>query len=192
MYTDPPRRESHLNRSRTPQPDPPLLVLHALRCAGACGLARLRAVTGLEATRLDFVLIDHTVDGLTARVSDDPPCWQLTDAGRAEHARLLAEELTTAGTRASVEAAFDRFLVLNPELLDLCTAWQLRTVDGVTSANDTATRPTTHASSTGSPTSTGAPRPSAPNWPRRSPASAATASGSPKPSTAPPRARWST
>jgi hypothetical protein len=25
---------------------------------------------------------------------------------------------------------------LNPELLDLCTAWQLRTVDGVTTVND--------------------------------------------------------
>ncbi|WP_106398411.1 transcriptional regulator [Actinocorallia populi] len=125
-----------MNRTPTRQTDPRLLVLHALRCAGACGLARLRAVTGLDATRLDFVLIDHTVDGLTARVSDDPPCWRLTDAGRAEHARLIADELTAAGARASVEAAFDRFLVLNPELLDLCTAWQLRAVDGVMTAND--------------------------------------------------------
>ncbi|GAA0941505.1 transcriptional regulator [Actinocorallia libanotica] len=125
-----------MNRPRTPQTDPRLLVLHALRCAGACGLARLRAVTGLDAARLDFVLIDHTVDGLTARVSDDPPCWRLTDAGRAEHARLIADELAAAGARASVEAAFDRFLVLNPELLDLCTAWQLRTVDGAMVAND--------------------------------------------------------
>ncbi|GAA2727574.1 transcriptional regulator [Actinocorallia aurantiaca] len=125
-----------MNRPRTGQPDPRLLVLHALRCAGACGLARIRAVTGLDESRLDFVLIDHTVDGLLARVFDDPPCWRLTDAGRAEHARLIADELMTAGARAFVEESFDRFLVLNPELLDLCTAWQLRSVDGVMVAND--------------------------------------------------------
>jgi hypothetical protein len=37
-----------------------------------------------------------------------------------------------------VADAYDRFLVLNPELLDLCSAWHLRTVDGVAASNDHA------------------------------------------------------
>lgn len=32
--------------------------------------------------------------------------------------------------------AYDGFLVLNPELLDLCTAWQTRSIDGVLTTND--------------------------------------------------------
>jgi hypothetical protein len=32
--------------------------------------------------------------------------------------------------------AYDDFLVLNPELLDLCGAWQVRSTGGVTTAND--------------------------------------------------------
>ena len=32
--------------------------------------------------------------------------------------------------------AYTDFLPLNPELLDLCTAWQLRSVDGVATMND--------------------------------------------------------
>jgi hypothetical protein len=37
-----------------------------------------------------------------------------------------------------VAAAYERFLALNPELLDLCGAWQIRSVEGVASANDHA------------------------------------------------------
>ncbi|MFD1046793.1 hypothetical protein ACFQ1S_15170 [Kibdelosporangium lantanae] len=36
--------------------------------------------------------------------------------------------------RSVVVGAYAEFLVLNPELLDLCAAWQIRTVDGM--AND--------------------------------------------------------
>ncbi|MCW0212948.1 MAG: hypothetical protein OJJ54_06295 [Pseudonocardia sp.] len=32
--------------------------------------------------------------------------------------------------------AYARFLVLNPELLDLCTAWQIRPADGAPATND--------------------------------------------------------
>ncbi|NED58319.1 transcriptional regulator, partial [Micromonospora aurantiaca] len=40
------------------------------------------------------------------------------------------------GVRGALTAAYERFMVLNPELLDLCSAWQLRTVDGVAAPND--------------------------------------------------------
>ncbi|MGW0584809.1 transcriptional regulator, partial [Streptomyces sp. NPDC002920] len=62
--------------------------------------------------------------------------WSLTDAGRDADARRITAELDATGRRGDVTAAYDRFLVLNPELLDLCTAWQLRTVDGVLTTND--------------------------------------------------------
>jgi hypothetical protein len=35
-----------------------------------------------------------------------------------------------------VAAAYDGFLVLNPELLSLCTAWQLRSAGGAMKPND--------------------------------------------------------
>ncbi|WP_236067365.1 transcriptional regulator [Streptomyces brasiliscabiei] len=111
-------------------------VLHALRCVGAASLGRLDAVTGLGEATVETQLIDLGAAGLVTRFPGDTPCWALTDAGRTADAERIADELASAGARGAVEAAFDRFLVLNPELLDLCAAWQLRTVDGVVSAND--------------------------------------------------------
>jgi DNA-binding MarR family transcriptional regulator len=122
--------------SETHTTDTNLLVLHALRCAGASSLARLHAVTGLDKSDVQSELIDLGVEGLVTRISGDMPFWLLTDAGRAADAERITDELTSANARGAVEAAFDRFLVLNPELLDLCTAWQLRIVDGIMNAND--------------------------------------------------------
>ncbi|MES4903468.1 MULTISPECIES: transcriptional regulator [unclassified Streptomyces] len=123
--------------SETHAPDTSLVVLHALRCAGAASLARLHGVTGLDESDVESELIDLGAEGLVTRtMSGDMPFWLLTDAGRTADAERITGELTSADARAAVEAAFDRFLVLNPELLDLCTAWQLRTVDGNMNAND--------------------------------------------------------
>jgi hypothetical protein len=116
--------------------DPSLLVLHGLRCAGAAGLARLHAVTGFDEHDVESELIDLGAAGLVTRMSDGLGGWRLTEAGHAADARRIADELDSARARDAVRAAFQRFLVLNPELLDLCTAWQLRTVDGVVGAND--------------------------------------------------------
>ncbi|HEX8630309.1 MAG TPA: transcriptional regulator, partial [Catenuloplanes sp.] len=48
----------------------------------------------------------------------------------------ISVELDAAGARAAVAGAYDDFLVLNPELLDLCTAWQMRSIDGLVTLND--------------------------------------------------------
>ncbi|ARZ72367.1 transcriptional regulator [Streptomyces albireticuli] len=125
-----------MNRPRTPATDTGLLVLHALRCAGAAGLTRLHLVTGLDESDVESELIDLGAAGFVTRRSGDFPGWSLTGAGRAAGAERIAGELASAGARKAVAAAYGRFLVLNPELLDLCTAWQLRTVDGVLGAND--------------------------------------------------------
>jgi DNA-binding MarR family transcriptional regulator len=116
--------------------DTALLVLHALRCAGTITLARLHAITGLDESDAESELIDLGADGLVTRLSGGMPGWSLTDAGRAADAERIARELESARAHECVTAAYERFLVLNPELLDLCTAWQLRPVDGVMSLND--------------------------------------------------------
>jgi hypothetical protein len=113
-----------------------LLVLHAVRCIGFAGLARVAAATGLPESDVESELIDLAATGLVTHMAGDFGGWGLTEAGRAVDAERIAEELGTAGTRTAVAEAYDRFLVLNPELLDLCTAWQTRPAGGVVTMND--------------------------------------------------------
>ncbi|QNP74482.1 transcriptional regulator [Streptomyces roseirectus] len=110
-----------------------LPVLHALRCSGAASPARIGAFTGLTEPDVESALIDLGVDGYVTRAYD---AWSLTDAGRAENVRRVTAELDSTGAREALRAGFDRFLTLNPELLDLCTAWQLRPVGGRSAVND--------------------------------------------------------
>jgi hypothetical protein len=123
-------------------PNPPhatsadLLALHTLRCVGFVGLARVAEATGLSESDVESELIDLAVAGLVTYSPGDFGGWGLTEAGRVEDAKRISAELDTAGTRTTVLEAYDDFLVLNPELLDLCTAWQIRFVDGVAIPND--------------------------------------------------------
>jgi hypothetical protein len=91
---------------------------------------------GLPESDVESELIDLAVAGLVTRIAGDFGGWGLTDAGRAADAERIADELETSGARATVAEAYDGFLVLNPELLDLCTAWQMRSIDGVVAPND--------------------------------------------------------
>ncbi|MEU8200305.1 transcriptional regulator [Streptosporangium sp. NPDC049046] len=125
-----------MTRSESFATDTGLSVLHALRCSGASGLTRLAGTTGLGESDVESELIDLAVAGLVTYAGGDFGGWSLTDVGRAVNAERLNAELESAGARAAVQAAFDDFLVLNPELLELCTAWQIRSVDGVMAAND--------------------------------------------------------
>ncbi|MDN3357914.1 transcriptional regulator [Actinomadura sp. DC4] len=115
-----------------------LLVLHSLRCVGFAHLARVSRAAGLTAPDVESELIDLAVAGLVTRVPGEFGGWGLTEAGRAADAERIGAELDAAGARAAVTRAYEDFLVLNPELLDLCTAWQLRPGDGVPTPNDHA------------------------------------------------------
>jgi hypothetical protein len=115
-----------------------LLALHALRCIGFASLERVAAATGLPEPEVESELIDLAVAGLVTRVAGEFGGWGLTEAGQAADAERITEELERTGTGAVVAEAYDGFLALNPELLDLCAAWQLRSVDGVATANDHA------------------------------------------------------
>ncbi|WP_405620372.1 transcriptional regulator [Streptomyces sp. NBC_01511] len=125
-----------MNRPDTHPTYTNLLVLHALRCVGASGPTRLHLVTGLDESDVESELIDLGAAGLLTYTPGAMGGWWLTDAGRAADAERITAELESADARGVVGAAYDRFLVLNPELLDLCSAWQLRTVDGIVIAND--------------------------------------------------------
>ncbi|ANZ40317.1 transcriptional regulator [Lentzea guizhouensis] len=112
-----------------------MTVLHALRCVGSTDVGRVAAFTGLGESEVESELIDLAVAGLVTHHKGFGG-WQLTEAGKAADAERTAAELDAAGTRTALKEAFEDFLVLNPELLDLCTAWQVRQVDGVMTIND--------------------------------------------------------
>ncbi len=113
-----------------------LLVLHTLRCMGYTDLERIAGVTGILPGEVESRLIDLAIDGLVTKVPGPFGGWGLTEEGKTEDARLIAEELSASGARPAVVEAFEQFMVLNPELLDLCSAWHLRMVNGVASPND--------------------------------------------------------
>ena len=115
---------------------PDLLVLHALRCIGFVSLSRVAATTGLGASDAESELIELARAGLVTRVPGEFGGWGLTDAGKAADAERIGAELEVAGARPTVAAEYERFLGLNPKLLDICTTWQMLSVAGVAIMND--------------------------------------------------------
>lgn len=113
-----------------------MTVLHTLRCIGFAGCPRIAGAVGMSESDVESELIDLAVAGLVTHLPGEFGGWGLTDAGRVADAERITGELESAGARPALTAAFKGFMVLNPELLDLCTAWQLRSVDGVMIAND--------------------------------------------------------
>ena len=106
--------------------DPDFLVLHALRLKGFADTPAVGALALIEqddvTRRLEKAAADDLVTYRSGRISG----WALTPAGRSRHRELLVDELERAGTRDQVEAAYRSFLTVNNELLEVCTAWQLR------------------------------------------------------------------
>ncbi|WP_254716007.1 transcriptional regulator [Actinomadura sp. WMMB 499] len=106
-----------------------LLVLHTVRCVGVAGSARLAEAAALPEPDVESELIDLAVAGLVTRLPGEFGGWSLTEAGRASDAARIRDELDATGARPVVTRAYGDFLVLNPELLDIFTAWQLRPDD---------------------------------------------------------------
>ena len=112
------------------------LVLHGLRLKGfaeADAVAESASIPHEETAAALEELVDQ---GLAARREGRISGYTLTPAGRVQHAHLLAEELDRAGVRAAVQDTYRRFLGLNGGLLEVCTEWQLREVDGQSGLND--------------------------------------------------------
>ena len=115
-----------------------LLVLHGLRLKGFAEAGGVATLFGLDEDDVNLELKDLAGEGLVLRRDGRVSGWSLTSDGRVCEAELLADELERSGARAAIEAAYDRFQDVNGELLDVCTAWQLKSVDGKQAINDHA------------------------------------------------------
>jgi hypothetical protein len=113
-----------------------LLALHGLRLKGFASAVALSEVVGVDRSVLDEQLTALLDEHLVRHRDGSPSGYSLTATGRTEHKRLVAEELERAGARAAVEDGYRRFLAENEEFLELCTAWQVREVDGASTLND--------------------------------------------------------
>jgi hypothetical protein len=102
------------------------LVLHGLRLKGFSPCDDVAAVVQVPADEVGAHLDELQSGELVLYREGRLTGWALTPAGRAEHERLLAEELDAAGCRSTIESAYRQFLALNPELLTVCTAWQMK------------------------------------------------------------------
>lgn len=111
-------------------------VLTALRVSGSASTDELVRRTGRSGGELESLLARLASNGLARRRDEAPVGWSLTPAGRREAASVLATALDAAGARPVVESAYADFARLNPRLLDACTQWQVRTVDGTAVVND--------------------------------------------------------
>jgi len=104
-------------------------VLHALRLRGFGEVDRIAEVLGDSSAEVAPVLAGLAAADralVTYRPGPVLGGWTLTAEGRAEGARLLAEELIRCGMRAEVAAVYEEFRALNRSFLCLCTRWQLR------------------------------------------------------------------
>ena len=111
-------------------------MLHALRVGGFLDTGGVAHRSGLPDDVAAAGLSYAEERGWVVRRSGRLVGWNLTAVGRAEGERLLAAELDERGARTAVEDLHERFGALNVELLDLCTHWQLREVDGEARPND--------------------------------------------------------
>ncbi len=116
--------------------DPRLLVLHGLRLKGVAPADGLAETVGLADAEVEQLLAALEAEGLVARRSGALTGWSLTPAGRAEHARLVEAEVDATGTRSTVAGAYERFRALNAGVLDACSRWQVRDLDGQPVLND--------------------------------------------------------
>lgn len=109
---------------RSSQPE--LLVLHSVRIQGMADDDAVAVRFGLDRADTHELLLDDEAYGWVRRAAFGTTAgWSLTDRGRAEDDRRLAEELAETGERAVVERAHEVFKPLNGRLLQACTDWQL-------------------------------------------------------------------
>jgi hypothetical protein len=114
--------------------DPDLLVLHGLRLKSFATEAALVELVGLRSDEVTPRLERFRDSGWVRYREGAITGWMLTPPGRIEARRLVADELDHAAGpdgRGAIEAQYRRFLALNQALLQCCTDWQLRPVDGV-------------------------------------------------------------
>lgn len=106
---------------------PELLTLHAVRVSGMTDAASIGRRTGLTREVVEDLLLDDQAHGWVSRVAfADLAGWSLTETGRVEDERRLAEELERTGARGAVDGVHETFARLNERFLSTLTRWQIR------------------------------------------------------------------
>lgn len=125
---------------RSSQPE--LLVLHSVRIQGMADDDAVAVRFGLDEADTRETLLDDEAYGWIRKAAFGATAgWSMTDRGRAEDDRRLAEELSETGGRPVVEQVHEAFAPLNARLLQACTDWQLRPEDGDRLSVNTHTDP---------------------------------------------------
>ncbi|MEV0248753.1 hypothetical protein AB0H76_19280 [Nocardia sp. NPDC050712] len=115
-----------------------VLALHAIRLGGFVDTPAVADRYSMPVGLAESHVRDFRTRGWISRFRfGDDAGWSLTDSGRAENERLLAEELSACGAEALLTDRYRAFLPLNTRLVQACTAWQLTILpDGSMREND--------------------------------------------------------
>lgn len=103
------------------------LVLHAPRVLGFAASSRIA-----DRYRLDLKLVEDTLGDFEAlgwvqhTFFAGSSGWSITDTGRVENERRLADELDKTSARELVTAVHAAFVPLNTRFTAACTKWQIR------------------------------------------------------------------
>ncbi|HEX3784118.1 MAG TPA: hypothetical protein VHX38_31055 [Pseudonocardiaceae bacterium] len=100
-------------------------VLRCLRIKGRANTADLATDGGVDEPRAQLILDKAAEDGLATHRSGRRGGWMLTKDGKAEIARIFAEQTADLDTSLAATVYDGDFLVLNKEFKQLCTRWQL-------------------------------------------------------------------
>ena len=111
-------------------------VLHTLRCVGVVGAARLATASGVATGDTQECLNQLADMGLAVLAPGPFGGWGITDAGRSADDDWLAGQLEVLETRERIERYYGQFLGLNPNLLQVCSDWQMRTIGNSPALND--------------------------------------------------------
>lgn len=114
--------------------DPMFQVLHTVRLRGRASAEAVVDSLG-DGVDVDALLGTAAAAGHLVHRDGRASGWSLTPNGREAHEELLAADRRTAGCAAAVGDAYRRFLALNPDLLQICTDWQV-IPDGSLNAHD--------------------------------------------------------
>jgi hypothetical protein len=113
-------------------------VLHTLRCIGFASEDRIATTADMAPAELAARLHSLTAAGLLDHHPGPFGGWGLTDLGRTTVEERVAAELAATGAGQAVRTAYAAFLQLNPILLEVCDAWQVRKIGGTRLLNDHA------------------------------------------------------
>lgn len=116
--------------------DTEFVVLHALRLKGFAETDTIAVSIERPVDAVAEILDRLAAAGMVLRRDGRVSGWALTSQGKERHACEVAAVMAVPDRRARLQAAYERFLPLNPRALAVCTDWQMQAVNGRPVLND--------------------------------------------------------